>query len=110
MKYKWCKSCQVNSLKKEFTTWTSGNKQIDDFIQKRQLEVDYYNKVFEWITHNQFNDVKEISKNDVITIYLAEWKNGPLHYNNEKWKRESDKKVILKYFLQNLVDELLNEV
>ena len=90
--------------------WTSGNKQIDDFIQKRQLEVYYYDKVLEWIPYNQFNDVKLISKNDLITIYSAVWRNGPLYFDKKEWKRESDKKVILKYFLQNLVDELLNEV
>ena len=92
--------------------WTSGNKQIDDFIQKRQFKI-HTDVIFEWIPYNQFNDVELISKNDLITIYSAVWKNGPLYYdyfNKKEWKRESDKKVILKYFLQNLVDELLNEV
>ena len=114
MVYKWCKPCEINDLKKNFIKWTSGNKQIDDFIQKRQLEINYRDEeVFEWIPYNQFNDVVLISKNDLITIYSAVWRNGPLYYdyfNKKEWKRESDKKVILKYFLQNLVDELLSEV
>src|SRR5581483_1918874 len=77
--YKWCKPCQINNLKKNFTKWTSGNKQIDSFIQRRQLEIDYNDKLFEWIPYNQFNEVKEICKSDLITT--AVWKNGPLYYN-----------------------------
>src|SRR5436305_13721556 len=94
---KWCKPCQINNLKKNFTEWTSGNKQIDSFIQERQLEVDVFDKLFEWIPYNQFNEIKEISQSDLFTVYSAVWKNGPLFYDKE-WMRESDKKVILKYF------------
>ena len=35
-----CMSCLKNYLKKNFTNWTSGNEQIDEFIQKRQLKID----------------------------------------------------------------------
>ena len=114
MGYKWCKPCEINYLKKNFTKWTSGNKQIDDFIQRRQLEINYTDVLFEWVSYDQFNDIKELgSKSDLITVYSAVWKNGPLYYdyqNKNEWIRGSYKKVILKYFLQNLVDELLNEV
>jgi hypothetical protein len=41
----WCKSCQ---LKSDFTNWTSGNKEIDVFIQGMQLRInDYNDSVFE---------------------------------------------------------------
>src|SRR2546430_15976241 len=53
--YKWCKSCQINDLKNNYTNWTSGNDKLDDFIQKKQLEIDYCNDVvFEWIPYDQF--------------------------------------------------------
>src|SRR3989442_15457378 len=56
--YKWCSPCQI---KNNFPEWTSGNNKIDDFIQKKQLEIDHYNDiVFEWIPCNQFNDIKVI--------------------------------------------------
>ena len=32
--YKWCKPCQINYLKSNFTSWTSGNEKVDDFTQK----------------------------------------------------------------------------
>ena len=59
--YKWCKPCQINKLKKNFTNWSSGNKKIDKFIQKMQLKIGKPNDtVFEWIPYNQFNNIKEI--------------------------------------------------
>jgi hypothetical protein len=38
-KYEWCKSCQINNLKKNFITWTSGNERINNLIQEMQLEI-----------------------------------------------------------------------
>ena len=32
--YKWCKPCQINYLKSNFTSWTSGNEKVDYFTQK----------------------------------------------------------------------------
>ncbi|EXX57305.1 hypothetical protein RirG_208400 [Rhizophagus irregularis DAOM 197198w] len=37
---KWCKTCLTNDLKNNFVNWTSGNKEIDKFIQKIQLKID----------------------------------------------------------------------
>ena len=72
--------------------------------------------VFEWIPYSQLNNVEEISKSNLATIYSAIWNNGPLHYeyNNgtHQYTRNPDKKVALKYIhnLQNITNELLNEV
>jgi hypothetical protein len=111
----WCKSCQIDYFKKDFINWTSGNKNIDNFIQSMQLKISNQSDiVFEWIPYDQFNDIKEISKNDSITVHSAIWNDGPLHYNNneKKWIRESDKNVALKCLnnSQNNVNKLLNEV
>src|SRR5436190_2236000 len=103
---KWCKPCQINWLKNNFTNWTSGNEKIDDFIQEKQLEIsDYNDKVFEWIPYNQLNDIEKMNKNNLAT---AVWKDGPLYYN-EKWIRKSDERVVLKYISQNAINELLNK-
>ena len=114
MEHKWCKPCQRNHLKINFTKWTSGNKQVDSFIQKKQLEIDHYTDiVFEWIPYNQFNDIKELGKSDFTTAYSAVLRDGILYYdykNEFKWMRESDQKVILKYILQNIIDKFLDEV
>ena len=110
----WCKPCQINHLKNNFTKWTSGNNQIDYFIQERQLNTDYNDVLIEWIPYNQFNDIEEICKSDFTTaLYSAVWRDGILYYdyrNETKWIRKPDQKVILKYILQNIIDKFLDEV
>ena len=36
--YGWCKSCSVSHFQNAFSTWTSGNKEIDYFIQNTQIQ------------------------------------------------------------------------
>jgi hypothetical protein len=57
--YKWCKPCQINYLKKNFTNWTSKNEQIDKLIQEMQLKInDCRDIIFEWVPYNQFIKIK----------------------------------------------------
>ena len=110
----WCKPCQIKDLKENFINWTSGNEEVDNFIQERQLKInDSSDKVFEWIPYNQFLDIKEIDKDDFSTISLAKWKDGSLYWSgyNKKYMKQLDEVVTLKYLhdLQN-VEEFLNEV
>ena len=92
----------------------SGNKKIDNLIQEMHLKISsYYSIVFGWIPYKQFNNVKEINKGDIATVYSAIWKDGPLHYDdNKKYIREPGKKVALKciHNSQNITNEFLNEV
>src|SRR4051794_29532683 len=113
--HEWCKPCQLNNLKNNFTNWTSENQKIDSFIQEMQLKINKYNDIIlEWIPYNQFNDIKEIDKDGIATVYSAIWKDGSLCYNSNKkeLKRISDKKVALKYLhnSQNITSECLSEV
>ena len=56
--HKWCKTCQINNLKKKFTNWTSGNKKVNDFIQEMQLKINSsFDLIFEWIPYNQFSNI-----------------------------------------------------
>jgi hypothetical protein len=98
-------------LKDFFINCTSGNEKIDNFIQETQSEInDLYDPILEFIPHNKFNNIKEINKNNLATVYSAIWEDGPLLYCDKKWTRESNKKVSLKlYYLQD-TDEFLNEV
>jgi hypothetical protein len=34
--------------------------------------------VFEWISYNQFNDLKEIGRDSIVTAHSGIWKDGPL--------------------------------
>jgi hypothetical protein len=107
-----CKPCKVNSLKKNFTSWTSGNEQIDDFIQKEYLKINYNNHdschtMFQWVPFNQFNDIEEIGKAGISTTYSATW--------NDSYDRSyvAKRNVVLKHLMhnsQNDIDEFLNKV
>ncbi|CAB5384003.1 unnamed protein product [Rhizophagus irregularis] len=91
-------------------------KEIDNFIQERQLNINFYDDVvFEWIPYNQFNEIKETGKNGSITVYSAIWRNGPLYQKyqlSSYYTRDSNKEVALKclHNLQNPVNSLINEV
>ena len=114
---KWCEPCQINYLKENFTNWTSGNEKVDNFIQELQPKINnYIDVIVEWIPYNQFDNIKEIGKDGLFTIYSAIWKNGQLNYDTCKkiYKRNlknQNQKVSLKCFnSQNSTDEFFNEV
>src|SRR3954453_3667315 len=111
----WCKPCQIENLKGNFTNWTSGNEKIDELIQEMQLKIDgQWDIVFEWIPYNQFSNIKEIGRGGFATVYSAIWKDGQLKYDksNTEYTRNSNKKVALKclHNSQNITNEFLNEV
>src|SRR5688572_11025465 len=115
-RYSWCKPCQIDNLKGNFTNWTSGNEKIDELIQEMQLKIDKYNDiVFEWIPYNQFSDIKLIGRSGFATVYSAIWKDGQLYYDwrdEMEYTRIPNTKVALKclHNSQNITNEFLNEV
>ena len=64
------------------------------------------------IPNNQFDKIKEINKGGFATVYSAIWKDGPLHYQYNRYTRDSNKEVALKclYNSQESIDSLINEV
>jgi hypothetical protein len=109
--YKWCKACEIKQLEDNFKNWTSENDKIDNLIQKVQLRINDPNDImFEWVPFNQFK-IKEVGKDGSATVYLAKWKDGPLHWDKNKYIRESDKTVVLKCLSvaqqANLSDEVI---
>jgi hypothetical protein len=113
--YKWCKICQINDLKNNFTNWTSNDEIIDNFVRDMQLTInDLSDIVFEWIPYGQFDNIEEISKGGDVTVYSAIWKNGPLSYNcvKKKLTRVLDRKVVLKFLhsSQSITYRFLDEV
>ena len=92
--------------------WTSGNEKIDNFIQEKLLKINNHNDiVLEWVSYNQFNEIKETGKNGLITVYSAIWKDGPLHkrhLEDENYTRDPNKKVVLKclHNLQESIDSI----
>jgi hypothetical protein len=111
----WCKLCHVNNVKQNLVNWTSGNEEIDNFIQEMQLKIEgYYDIVVEWIPYDQFNIIKEIGKDDFASVYLAIWKDGLVeyNYNERKYERNPNKEVTLKCInnSHNAINDFSNEV
>src|SRR3954462_4549269 len=78
--YEWCQSCNSKHFQQDFNKWTSGNKEIDEFIQKFQLSATRYKEVLEWIPYERFSDIKYRSKGGFGAVHKAEWTNGNIWY------------------------------
>src|SRR5581483_3207817 len=107
----WCKSCQIDNLKKSFINWTSGNEIVDNYIQEKQQKIHKPNDtIFEWIPYNQLNDIKELFSDS----YSAIWKDGPLYFcfHKKKYLRKSGNQKVILTYLYNLPNnnEFLKEV
>jgi hypothetical protein len=115
---KWCQPCNAKRFKDNFKNWTSGNNDIDEFIQYSQLNAVYYNKCLEWIPFENFKNVTYITRGGYGKIYSAEWPEGYIYYWNiekQEWIRDNNSNQ-LKVALKSLDNssctstEFLNEV
>ena len=74
----YCELCVRNYLKAKFSNWTSGNNDIDNLIQKCQMETLRPSVVVEWIPYNNLQNVKYLTKGGCSKIYIAEWIDGDI--------------------------------
>src|ERR1043165_7403821 len=89
----WCLPCNAKRFKENFKNWTSGNKDIDEFIQHSQLNAVHSTKCLEWIPFENFQDVKYVAKGGFGKIYSAKSPKGHIQYwdiENQKWERYSN--------------------
>ena len=111
----WCRPCNAKRFKDNFKNWTSGNKDVDEFIQQSQINAVHRKKCLEWIPFEKFKEVKYVTRGGFGKIYSATWSEGFIRFwdiENQKWDREADVKVALKS-LDNSSDintEFLSEV
>jgi hypothetical protein len=88
-KCKECNSiCYTTCFLKNFQNWTSGNDDIDKYIQSTQSSAhNDIKKALEWIPYEKFYDVQYIAEDR----YIANWIDGyMIDWNNttQSWKRE----------------------
>ncbi|GET51353.1 uncharacterized protein OCT59_004606 [Rhizophagus irregularis] len=113
--YNWCQSCFSNYFQQNFKNWTSGNHDVDEFIQKAQLKTKWYRQIIEWTEYDKFDDVEYLAKGGFGTTFKAVWKDGPIwgwDYYNNQWKRDGEAKVALKclHNSQDITADFLKEV
>jgi hypothetical protein len=90
----WCKECYSKKFKENFGYWTSGNKEIDEFIQKTQLNARSRYKVLEWIPYSQLRNIKKFAEGGEANIYSAIWVGGNVRFWD--YERQNWQHVILK--------------
>src|ERR1043165_8362522 len=89
----WCKRCNSERFQQEFNKWTSGNGQVDEFIQKYQLEARSELEVIEWIPNNRLRNIIFLANGGFGTVYKAIWLDGrigPWDGEKRQWKRSVD--------------------
>ncbi|UZO18435.1 uncharacterized protein OCT59_009748 [Rhizophagus irregularis] len=109
-------------FQQNFKNWTSGNHEVDKFIQKAQLKAKNHKEVLEWIEYDRFENVEYLTKGGFGTIYEAIWKDGYIYdwdFENNKWIRSKyycrhyeNFPVILKclYNSQDITSDFLREI
>ena len=55
--YDWCRSCNAKRFQRNFKNWTSGNDDIDKFIQHTQLSANKDTRILEWIPYDRIYDI-----------------------------------------------------
>jgi hypothetical protein len=121
--YNKCKKCNYacNAIhfQQNFENWTSGNDDIDKFIQDTQLlahgnNYDVFKKVLEWIPYDRFNKVKYIAEGGFGKVYRANWIDGYIvNWKSDCWNRHIEEvPVALKSInnSKNITLDFMNEV
>ncbi|RGB37526.1 hypothetical protein C1646_741140, partial [Rhizophagus diaphanus] len=100
----YCEYCFQNYLKENFSNWTLGNDNIDNLIQKCQMESLMPNKIVKWIPYNNLKNINYLTKGEFSEIYTAVWINGAY----QEWN--SGKKQLMKLHNYNIVLKKLENV
>ena len=74
----YCEHCVRNYLKSKFSNWTSGNDDIDNLLQKCQIETLAPDRIVEWIPYDNLRNVSYLTKGGCSEIYSAEWIEGDM--------------------------------
>ena len=106
-----------NIFNKNLKKWSSGNVDIDKFIQdtQSQLSANKYH-LLEWIPYNRFYDIEYIAKGGFGKVYRANWIDGYIRkwdIKNQNWIRYYPNKFVALKSLnhsKNVTLEFLNEV
>src|SRR5436305_11905850 len=97
--WKWCQFCNSKHFQKDFNKWTGGNKEIDEFIQKFQLNATRWQEVLEWIPYEKFSNIEYLAKGGFDTVHSAKWIDGYIGYwdiDQNKWERDNNCDIVLK--------------
>src|SRR5688572_22339496 len=78
VKIAWCQPCNSQHFQQDFKNWTSGNPEINEFIQKYQLEANSPEKILEWIPYDKFTDIEYFAEGGFGKVLKARWVDGQI--------------------------------
>ncbi|CAG8616013.1 8240_t:CDS:2, partial [Acaulospora morrowiae] len=96
--FSWCQSCDPLNTTQE---WTSGNKDIDNYIKEFQLKSTSYLSVIEWIPFNRLSNLHKIGSN-----FQALWLDGIRKVKNNTRSRILSYPVEVKKFNNSQINAL----
>ncbi|RGB31017.1 kinase-like domain-containing protein [Rhizophagus diaphanus] len=106
--------CNYCVFQQNFENWTSGNHDVDEFIQKAQLNAKNEKQIIEWIEYDKFEDVEYLAKGGFGTTFKAVWKDGPWRskLTSSSFERKGETEVALKclHNSQDITVDFLKEV
>jgi len=98
----WCKQCQSTQFQENFDNWTTGSKEIDEFIRETQLNANDCTEYLEWIPFGEFIGVSKYDVSEVGTVYTANWEKGPKDCWDETESRYVARRELIKIALHSL--------
>jgi hypothetical protein len=109
--------CNSIYFQRNFKNWTSGDDDIDKFIQDTQLSAqDDIKKAIEWIPYDRFYNITYIAEEEFGKVYRANWIDGSINCwdkKNRHWKRENQNTIVKFISLnnsENIALEFTNKV
>jgi hypothetical protein len=106
-------ACDAIIFQQNFINWSSNDKNIDQFIQNKQLSAhDNIENVSEWIPYDKFYNIKIVENN----TYKAHWIDGRIiswDNKNQNWRRYNQNMFVTLKSLnnsKNFTSEFMNEV
>ena len=110
--------CNAKHLQQNFENWTSGNNDIDKFIQDTQLSehTTHVENALEWIPYDRFYNIKYIAKGGFGIVYRANLIDGLIldwDNKNQNWRRCKPNKFLALESLnnsKNVTSEFISEV
>ncbi|RHZ89590.1 hypothetical protein Glove_13g128 [Diversispora epigaea] len=93
----WCHPCNSKQFQNELGKWTSGDREIDSFIQQIQLNANKFQEIIEWIPFDRLENVTYLAKGGFGTVYKATWLDGFIKFGKQDvWYRNGEQSVCLK--------------
>ncbi|CAG8493332.1 18457_t:CDS:2 [Acaulospora morrowiae] len=76
--YSWCQYCNSEHFQMNFSHWSSGNKELDNFIQMAQRRATNARSILEWIEYDKFKNVTHLADGGNSSVFTANWPQGPI--------------------------------